>query len=784
MITPIASYRLQLTPALGFREAIGWLDHLGELGVSHLYVSPIGEAIPESSHGYDVVDPTTVRVEFGGTDGLMALLDALAERGMALLIDHVPNHVAVTRPRLNPAWWEMLRDGPDSPGAQWFDVDRTADQRVILPILGEPLDDMLAAGRIRIADDVVVIDDAVELPVAAGTAALPLDEALDRQHYRLQWWRSPQRNVRRFFTIDDLVAVRVEVPEVVQVIDSLPERIATHPAFGGLRIDHLDGLADPAGYLDQLRHRIGGHSWLVVEKILARDEELPTAWPADGTTGYEFARVVDHLVLDPAAEPVLDDLWTSITADPRPFHEIEDRARREVLAGGLRPDLERTVAAAARAFGDLEHLEESVLELTVGLPRYRTYLPHDPGGREVLRVAARDAARAAPRAAGTIDVVVGGLLDPATVDEHAFLTRWQQLTGPAMAKGAEDRAFYRYLRLASTCEVGGDPGSFGVTTDEFHAHNARVAAAWPLTMLAASTHDTKRSDAVRCRSAALTTVADSWAEHARRWTGELTALVPGLPPSSALLGLQTVVTCPGLDPTRLTDYLVKAAREADLHTSWTDPDTSHEHDLADAARVLTGGSNLARDVATWAENLDTPGRRAAVVTTVLRMTSPGVPDIYQGTETPSFRLVDPDNRVPPDLEELRAVLARAQRLDPPTAMNDDPDATTAAIMMRALQLRRRRPEAFAAGGGYTALEPTGPRATSFVAFGRSDTVIVVVAVAVGAHQPGAGEERAALTLPPGAWRNVFDDTMPEMSGELVLDDLLDGFPAMVLEPAR
>jgi (1->4)-alpha-D-glucan 1-alpha-D-glucosylmutase len=782
MITPVASYRLQLTPALGFREAIEWLDHLEDLGVSHLYVSPIGEAVPGSTHGYDVVDPTAVRAELGGTDGLMALLDALAKRGMALMIDHVPNHVAVAQPRLNPWWWEMLREGPSSPGARWFDVDRTDDPRVVLPILDEPLDDMLVTGRIRAVDGVLAIDETVELPLAEGTSQLPLIELLDRQHYRLQWWRSPHRNVRRFFTIDDLVAVRVEVPEVVELVDSLPERVADHPAFGGLRIDHLDGLADPSGYLEQLRRRLGDHAWLVAEKILAPGESMPAQWPVDGTTGYEFVRVVDHVVLDPSAEPVLDNLWTSVAGDPRPFHEVEDEARREVLAGGLRPDVERTVTAAARAFGSLEHLDRSVVELTVRLPRYRTYLPDDPDGRRVLQVAARAAAEALPEAAGTIDTIVGGLMNPQTDDEQAFRTRWQQLTGPAMAKGAEDRAFYRYLRLASTCEVGGDPGAFGVTIDEFHAHNGHVAAVWPLTMLAASTHDTKRSDAVRARSAALTWVADEWADRARSWVEEMTTFVPGLPSASALLALQTVVTCPGLDRARLTDYLVKAAREADLYTSWTDPDTSHEDDLGRAAQVLTTATDLARDVVSWAATLDAPGRRAAVVATVLRMTSPGVPDIYQGTEVPSFRLVDPDNRVPPELGEVRAAATKARGFDPPTAMIERPEIATAAVIMRLLRLRRRRPEAFAPGSGYTALEPIGPRRSSFAAFARGDTVIVIVAIS--AEHVGDTDERTVVALPPGAWRNVLDDAAAEMSGTVVLDHLFAGFPAMVLEPAR
>ena len=336
----MATYRIQLTPTFGFAETIGLLDHLVSLGVSHLYLSPIAEAVPGSLHGYDVVDHTRVRADFGGDAGLSALLDASDAQGLGVMIDHVPNHMSVAEAHLNARWWEMLRDGPASPGAAWFDVDwEAADGRVIVPKLGDPVVDVIAADGLSIGNGDLGPElryGPLRFPLAAGTESLPVAEAVERQHYRLQWWRDPARNVRRFFTIDDLVAVCAEEPVVAEVMDTIPARLTDHPAFAGVRVDHVDGLARPEEYLNGLRARIGDHRWLLVEKILAPRETLAPSWPVDGTTGYEHIRVSEHTFLDPSAEEPLTRLWADLTGDARSFAEIEDQARREVLAGGDR----------------------------------------------------------------------------------------------------------------------------------------------------------------------------------------------------------------------------------------------------------------------------------------------------------------------------------------------------------------------------------------------------------------------------------------------------------------
>ena len=413
-----ATYRLQLTPAFGFDAAAELVPTLATLGVSHLYLSPIAEAVPGSTHGYDVVDHSTVRVELGGQDALTRLLDAAAAAGLGVLIDHVPNHVSVAVPHLNAPWWAMLRDGPDSEQARWFDVDWAgADGKVIVPMLGTPPDAAIAAGELRLDElrgDEVGSGRAGEpvlryfdsrFPVAPGTEHGSVAEVLARQHYRLAWWRDPARNVRRFFTIDDLVAVRVEDPAVAGRVDTLLAHLVEHPAFAGVRIDHVDGLADPAAYLHGVRELIGDR-WLLVEKILAPDETLPSTWPVDGTTGYEHLVHAEHALLDPAGEAPVRALWAR-TGRPGEFHAIEHAARREVLDGGLAPDVDRlvrTVTAAARRAADdavdPATWRETIAELTLGLDRYRTYLPEDPASEQPLREAADRAAEARPDLAG------------------------------------------------------------------------------------------------------------------------------------------------------------------------------------------------------------------------------------------------------------------------------------------------------------------------------------------------------------------------------------------------
>lgn len=763
---PVASYRVQLTPSRGFDAVRRSLPRLQVLGISHLYLSPVTEAVPGSAHGYDVVDHTRVRDELGGLDGLTALLDDLADRGMAAMIDHVANHVSVERPELNRHWWELLRDGRGSAADRWFDVDWDAGGgTVLLPVLADALGDL----DVRV-DGALLHVGALTFPLAPGTERLPALDALARQHYRPIHWRDPARNVRRFFTVDQLVAVRVEHPEVAAEVDTVPRLLAEHAAFGGVRVDHIDGLADPAAYLHGLRDLIGDR-WLLVEKILAPGEHLPADWPVDGTTGYEHARVLEHALLDGPGWSHLARRWSETTGDTRPYRAWELDARREVLAGALRPDRDRVAVIAATALPDEEPeaLLDAVTQLSAQLRRYRTYLPDDPDGRDALEAARADAATDRPDLITTIDAVADGI----TVHAGAALrTRWQQLTGPAAAKGVEDRAFWRYFPLASLGEVGGYPeADRDDPVAALHAEHATVQAAWPTTMLAGTTHDSKRSEGVRAVGLALAGTADAWLRVLDEWTAN--ASFPDLDGPAQWLALQTVATTPELSAARLEQLLVKAAREADLHTSWTDPDETYEARLG----------ALAHDVLAWppiaelAASLDRPGRALDLAMLAVRCTAPGVPDVYQGTEAFRALLVDPDNRVPPDERELDALVNGAAALDGPAAWAEPAAPSARAVVLRRLlALRRDRPEVFGRGGGYRALAAERDD-DSVVAFGRLDADGELQVITVVARSAATD---AVVELPAGRWRHVLDDESPVVSGRIELGPALARFPAVVV----
>ncbi len=801
----MATYRIQLTPSFGFADTVGMLDHLVSLGISHLYLSPVAEAMPGSLHGYDVIDHTQVRSEFGGAAGLRDLLDAAHAHGLGVLIDHVPNHMAVADAPLNDQWWTMLRDGRHSPAAAWFDIDwDVADDKVIVPKLGEPLDDLLANGALAIVDGEHRRElqyGPLRFPLAAGTEHLDVADAVERQHYRLQWWRDPARNVRRFFTIDDLVAVRAEDPDVAATIDTIPQQLADHPAFAGVRVDHVDGLTQPEAYLHGLRRRIGEHRWLLVEKILAVGESLPPSWPVDGTTGYEHIRATDHALLDSAAEGPLTQLWVDLTGDDRSFAAIEDTARREVLDGGLRPDLERLVRligqrldAGATGRSDasdrvVEWVAECVVELTIGLHRYRTYLPDDAASVEALRVAEERATLARPDLADGIAALVELIVADAAVAE-----RWQQLTSPVMAKGAEDRAFYRYLRLAALCEVGGAPGQFALPIEAFHQHHLDVQAEMPLTLLAGTTHDTKRSEGVRGRAVALADVADEWASTVREWFVAHAELLRdgGLDAATSMLALETAVTAWPIDAERLTEYLVKSAREADERTSWTATDLAYEDSLGRLADVLAGELDDASPSGVLAgivERTLHPGWARSLAALAIRLTAPGVPDLYQGTVAFTYSLVDPDNRVEPDWEERRELVARAASLDGPTAWaGDEIEAAKAVVVTRVLALRRGRVDAFGASAGYLPLDVTGDHADAVIGFARQRSVgdagvVGAGVVTVVATRSVDDWADTAISLPPGSWRNVLDDDTPVADGDAAVpvSYWLDRFPVAVLD---
>ncbi|MFF1837268.1 malto-oligosyltrehalose synthase [Streptomyces sp. NPDC058231] len=789
-MTPTATYRLQLQPDFPFSAAGLAVPYLAALGVSHLHLSPVLEAVPGSSHGYDVVDHSRVRAELGGEDGLRQLADTARGHGLGLVLDIVPNHMAAV-PRHNRALWEVLREGPGSPYARWFDIDWAAGGgRVLLPVLAGRVGDELERFR---ADGEVLRYGEQEFPLRAGTGGLPLAELLDAQHYRLGWWRlaRTELNYRRFFTISDLIGLRVEDPEVFAATHGKILELVRDGVVDGLRIDHPDGLADPAAYLERLGEATGGR-WTVVEKILTGAEPLPAGWAVAGTTGYDALRRIDGLFIDPVGVAELLGRYQEFAspAGDRGGHWATTvrRAAYRVVTHELAAETAVLTRLAVRICAEdpalRDHapwaLRTAVTELLVRVPVYRPYVTAGGACSREAEATLPDAAVrearavfAVPEEASAVDVVrelalgrLGG-----GPDRAAFCARFAQTASALRAKSVEDTAFYRYVPLISATEVGGDPGAPAVAPDEFHAFCTRLARDWPTTGTALTTHDTKRSADVRARIAVLSECPEQWSE---LLAGPALAAPAAPDPQLAWQAWQTAFGCVGLPADelagRLGPTLLKAVREAGLFTSWTEPDPGYEQAVSDfvAAGPAAGTGRARAALRQFADALDPFARANALGAALVQLTMPGVPDLYQGTEREYLALVDPDNRRP---------------FRRPSA--DGPADEKAALTAAALRLRRDRPELFGESGTYTPLTAHGPAAAHCLAFCRSGEVVTAV-TRLSLRLAGAGGWRdTELALPDDGrpWTDLLTPDREFPGGRVPVGELFAERPVALLSRA-
>jgi (1->4)-alpha-D-glucan 1-alpha-D-glucosylmutase len=642
----VATYRIQLTPeGMDLHRVRALVPYLRDLGISHVYLSPVLTARTGSTHGYDQVDPTTVSSSLGGEDALRALAEEIG-----VILDIVPNHM-----------------GTGDENRWWTDPDR----------------------RRQFFD---------------------LDEETGR-------WR-------RFFDVDELAALRQEDPEVFRVTHETPLRLVAEGVVDGLRVDHPDGLADPAGYLRELADGAGDAD-IWVEKILHVGEEL-RPWPVSGTVGYEVLNDITALFVDPRGEDPLSDLWASVSGDDRPFATYAAEAMAEQAATTFRPEVERLarVCAAAGLDVPLDVLTRAVATF----PVYRSYVV--PSRAEVSD-ADRQVIEDADMPVALLDVLTLDSDDAGPAADEV-VTRFQQTTPAVTAKGVEDTAFYRYLRLMALNEVGGDPGRFGLDVASFHEANAARAASHPRNLVISSTHDTKRSADVRARLGLLAAHADEWAALVEQWR-EVTAdlVVEGAPDGvEQLLVFQTLLGAWPISPERLEGYLTKALREGKRTTSWVEPDEDWERRVQAYARALLDHDGFLTSFLPFQERIAEEGSWVSRAQVLLKLTVPGVPDIYQGDELEDLSLVDPDNRRPVDWD------ARAEAV-----ASDDPPPKL-ALIRDVLALRSRRPEVFA--GAYRALD-AGPHVCAFTR--GDDQVLVVVAL-----RPGVVPQVPTL---PGDWTEVW-----------------------------
>ena len=752
-MTPTGTYRVQLHPGFPLAAAAELAGYLADLGVSDLYTSPMLTAVPGSTHGYDVVDHSRVNPELGGEDGRRALTAALRAAGLGLVVDIVPNHMGVTAPAANRAWWDVLERGPDSPFAAWFDIDWTRG-RLLLPVLA---DDPAALDALTVAGDELHYYDK-RYPIAEGTGGGTAREVHDRQHYELVDWRRGDRelNYRRFFSITDLAGLRVEDPAVFEATHAEVLRWYRDGDVQGIRVDHPDGLRDPGGYLQRLRES-APDAWVVVEKILEPDEDLPD-WPVAGTTGYDALAVVGGVFVDVTTEAFFDTLDHHLTGGETSWqdlmHETKLRAAATLLASEL--------ARMSRLAPEVESAPHALAELAACFPVYRSYLPF--GGRHLAR-ARSEAGRRRPGLIPALEALTARLRNPG--DELAV--RFQQFTGAVTAKGVEDTAFYRWTRFTARNEVGNDPAKFGVPPDEFHDAAERRESGRPAGMTALSTHDTKRSEDVRARLAVLAELPGDWTEVVRRWV----RVAPLADPALAHLIWQAAVGAWPLSRDRLQAYAVKAAREAAVSTSWYAPDEKFEDALRAMVDTIYDDPALHREVGDFAAAITPPGWVNSLGQKLVQLTMPGVPDVYQGTELWDYSLVDPDNRRPVDFQRRRELLGRLDGgWQPPV---DDSGAAKLLVTSRALRLRRQRPELFT---GYRPVYADGRVAENVLAFDRGGAVAVATRLPVGLSRHG-GWHDTVLTLNGHRWTEVF--TGASFAGRrLAVADLLHTYPVALL----
>jgi (1->4)-alpha-D-glucan 1-alpha-D-glucosylmutase len=589
----------------------------------------------------------------------------------------------------------------------------------------------------------------------------------------------------------------MEDPRVFAEAHELVLRLVAEGKVEGLRIDHPDGLRDPLGYFRRLRAAVGAGVYTVAEKILEEGESLPAAWPVEGTTGYDFLNQVSGLFVDPGGEGPLTDLYRRFTGTEVDFGEIAYEAKLQVMRDTLAADLDRLTALAQevcdrhRRYCDYTRRELllALRELAACFPVYRSYVvPGEPASEEDVAVVDDAVAAAAARRPDLDPELLTFLRDlllgrVAGDVEGELAVRFQQFTSPVMAKGVEDTAFYRYLRLVALNEVGGDPGRFGTPPDAFHAHNQRSATAWPATMLSTSTHDTKRSEDVRARIAALSEIPDRWAAAVTRWRdrNRCHRASPDAPDANTeYLLYQTLVGAWPIDAERTQGYVEKAVKEAKRQTSWITPDAEYEEATRSFVEGLLSDDEFVADLESLVEPLVDAGRVTSLAQLVLKLTSPGVPDVYQGSELWDLSLVDPDNRRPVDYELRRRLLDEVTTATPEKVLAwADDGGPKLWLLQRTLAVRRRRAGAFRPGASYTPVTAAGEKAAHVVAYVRGDEVLVVAPrLVVGLAGDWAGTR---IDLPPGGWGDELEPARNgSWEGTVALSDLLAEFPVAIL----
>ncbi|AQS88431.1 1,4-alpha-D-glucan 1-alpha-D-glucosylmutase [Neoasaia chiangmaiensis NBRC 101099] len=877
-----ATVRLQFHRDFTLDDAVPLIPYFAALGISHVYASPLLASNPGSLHGYDTIDCQRIDPERGGEAGLEHLVAALRKHDMGLILDIVPNHMGIGP---HNRWWEdVLAHGAASRYASFFDIDwQSTDPslhgKILLPFLGAPLDDVLNDGAISLhylprsggfmlhygehrfpisPDDTRRIFDTAGIDVppyalhewlesGAGAAALArvgavfaprtaigrghLADLLERQHYRLAFWRvaGDRINWRRFFDVTTLAALRVEDETVFEASHALIFDLYRDGLIDGVRADHVDGLARPAEYCRRLHERLTAlHAeqadssrpapYIFVEKILAENERLPDCWPVTGTTGYEFLEQAALVLHDPAGELPLTAFWERF--GPSTYDTVQRRARLEKLQSSFYGDF-HTLAARIFNIADrhvpgkdftLHAISEALETICLAFPVYRSYFADKAETNDLtpsenaLSFAIADARRHLPvyrrDLLGWLQSLLHAERDQHVKDEawRDVIERFEHLTAPLTAKAGEDTAFYRYNRLLSRNDVGTDPAYFAASTERFHEKNIARLQTHPLSLLSTATHDHKRGEDVRARLMVLSEPETDWLTTAEHWfahnAGYRQRVAEGLAPTRAdeVFIYQTLIGAWPHDPAdletlpeRLSAYFEKAFREAAQHTSWSQPNEPYEAACQSFVTSLLEG-DFRPILEAFVERIGPAATLNSLSQTLLRLTSPGVPDLYQGAELWDESLVDPDNRRPVDFPRRQALLGASKDF---TALCAEwrSGAVKQRLIREVLNYRRDHDVLFREGR-YTPVSATGGLADHLIAFRRDlgQTSVLVLAV----RRPHVLNPDASLRVQhhdwrltrltiPGRWRSLLDNQLAVFSQDLTY--FADRIPIDILVPA-
>ncbi|WP_061930434.1 malto-oligosyltrehalose synthase [Aureimonas sp. AU22] len=862
----VATYRLQFREGTGFGEAEGLIPYLRTLGVSHLYASPIFAASPGSTHGYDVVDYNHFEDDLGGDTGFKKLSDALSSADLGLILDFVPNHMGVSPAN---AWWEdVLRWGQDSHFAQTFDISWEAE-KILVPTLGKPYGEALKDGDLSVVyneerRELRFSAGGYELPLDPRTlshvfafvdhaerdrmvrrfsAAVPADgeelnerfaehvtdptflaelkrgvEAInadrnalhtlhEAQAWRLAWWRLAREKLsyRRFFEIADLIGVRQEMRRVFRESHRTILRLARERRLDGIRIDHVDGVADPKNYLADLARAfeaIGRDVTIHVEKILTGPERLRRSWNIAGTTGYEFITALSGLYVDASQEEAMTKAYADFVGTEEDLRQMIVEQKRLIFSHNLAGELafltDEALAVAARDLDTRDFgrdaMTRSIVEVAAALPVYRTYASVDGVPEADIQVIDDAVALAQSRReveANRPVAFVGKLLKLDFEDGRDvtgalnFARRFQQTTGAVMAKAVEDTTFYRYNRLIALNEVGGEPDHYGADVAAFHAEMAIRLEDQPAGLMASSTHDTKRGEDARARLYTISEAPERWAEIVKTAAEAMSAwrkdagegLVSPDPATEwgfyqALLGVIPADFDPADEAMRkelsqrLVAFAQKAAREAKRYTTWTAPDEVYEGALqgfVEAALSKRESGDFLEVFWRAVQPFVVAGALTSLSQTLLKLTAPGVPDIYQGTEFYDLSLVDPDNRRKIDFRAREAAMTDGHGVaETLSAWRDG--RVKAKLTAAALKARIKAPELFTTGR-YMALEVTGAKSDHVVAFARADEQGRYALVVAPRLALGLLGERAQTPMPdPAAWGDTAVRLPSQLSG--------------------